>query len=1531
MTRHPAIIAAIGFSIVLALASGTDAAAPLDPSRHDLDRARWFAARADTFRTTSLLRDIDRNAGPATRAVLLRLVVDDAAPAPVIPTAVREERTWDAILRWTLGNPVPAVDDPEATILRAAATLDAGDPERARRLLADLDPPESMRAIALHLRILAADSDVGAAEAEERLARLDAHGPADQRLVDEAALRCGARALAREEDPTPWFDRLDRDGPAAAWATWLRALTAPESTRDEALDTWIATHPDHPGTAETRLRRAGRALAAGDDSTARLLHRTLEDLLTRRAEELAHVAADSVAMRAWSDALWRGVDVAFLTHSNDRWVQRTNDLHRALVLDDDVPRPGHLTITPPGALDDGTVDVADRREDARRRSDLTAATRVFDATRRAFEAAEAESRARADYRSRGFDRLQELEVERGSTSASLDSLYRATPEILSALRDVEDALLERIEGRTQRLIARANSQAAHARDLARWYGRGPMARRDPAPHPEVPKPSDHLDAEQELARSTAALLETFSDRSPEIVRQSFSEVFATRLARGTETAVARADSLDAFQSRLVADLSTSHPVDTALVAARAAHLEAAARRRDALERVEEHRLAVATRALSRERDVLEARREAVAYGAAVAATRLALSNDPSLRDEARTRWAALLDAGCDPRVRGDARYRWADLELVAAREDFQERMGSWLDEEGQGERAMAPLLDIDTALTLYRAILDDDPDFERRDLVLFHLGMLHADRGDPEADAYLTRLVDEHPSSPVIPEAQLRRGDLAFEAEDFAAALAPLRVAATADDPEIRAVALYELGWSAHATGREQEAIDTFDALLDLYASSDAPQSFDLADEARALYLRAVARAGGAPAFLASIERNGEREDAPALLADLSALLSSYALDAQAAAADRLYLDRYVTHPGALDAARRWIDTEARQGGVAAADAALLDVVDEFVPGGRWATAQDDTLESRGIAFAHDGLVGVTFRRHEAARAAGDENEWKATRALYVRLMDTWPKDPDVPRWNLLAGECALATRDHAGAFDHFAMAASDGGDVGNEAAWQTVATTDAWYRGSIPKNATVGADSLARRFVEQADAFRTRRPDAEGHADLAWRAVRLTLAHGWDAEVVDRAAAFEAEFADDPRHVDAARLRSEALYRAEDYLAASKAFENATTLAHAADRDSLAIALDGWIAHSFELHATSVETNDALDAAPLWRELADRWPEREAAAAALYRSGANYASSARDSMAIDSWRSLVTRYPQDGLAPDAHRNIARTLEDQSDHDGAARALVAFADAHPDAEDAADALLHAVDLRERLGDVTGRDALLDDYLQRYPEDLQTLQAVRETRARAALQADVDGAAMTAYLEFAASHPELAADDLLAQHAFRQADARWDDYLAMELSQPLEPSLVRKRDALTELLDGYREVAERGVSPWAQAATARIGEALFHLGDALIASERPEGLTGDDLLAYDEVLEQQAWTFHDRAEGALRELLRHHVAEEDAERDRWARHARGLLFPRIAQRFLHKPSFDYPVLETDEVARRVPSPTIEASVLQSEAR
>src|SRR6185503_14511646 len=302
-------------------------------------------------------------------------------------------------------------------------------------------------------------------------------------------------------------------------------------------------------------------------------------------------------------------------------------------------------------------------------------------------------------------------------------------------------------------------------------------------------------------------------------------------------------------------------------------------------------------------------------------------------------------------------------------------------------------------------------------------------------------------------------------------------------------------------------------------------------------------------------------------------------------------------------------------------------------PGGAWASAQtSDSLRGAGEAFARDAWRVEAFEHHRDARTKGSRAEWQAALQYYETLLARWPGDSAARTYELHAGEACAELGEYAASLRHYrtAAAASEAAtpdSVAARAAWQVVAVTDRWYestRAPAPaggagagasKSATrgIGADSLARAFVREADAFLDGHPKHPHAADLVWRECQLALAHGWNDDAQASLARFARGFPGDKRAPLAAGERAEAYFRSGDFAAASDAFEEALVIAKRAGADTLARRAERALPVCAYARAEAAVTADSTQHArhaELFEEVTRRWPSYEHAAVAQYRAG---------------------------------------------------------------------------------------------------------------------------------------------------------------------------------------------------------------------------------------------------------------------------------------------------------------------------------
>ena len=90
------------------------------------------------------------------------------------------------------------------------------------------------------------------------------------------------------------------------------------------------------------------------------------------------------------------------------------------------------------------------------------------------------------------------------------------------------------------------------------------------------------------------------------------------------------------------------------------------------------------------------------------------------------------------------------------------------------------------------------------------------------------------------------------------------------------------------------------------------------------------------------------------------------------------------------------------------------------------------------------------------------------------------------------------------------------------------------------------------------------------------------------------------------------------------------------------------------------------------------------------------------------------------------------------------------------------------------------------------------------------------------------------------------------------YRQVQLKEPLKKNLARKKKYMKAAIRGYDEAAGYKVAEVTTEAAYRIGEIYADFSRALMASERPRNLHGEELEQYNILLEEQAYPFDEKA-------------------------------------------------------------------------
>jgi len=843
------------------------------------------------------------------------------------------------------------------------------------------------------------------------------------------------------------------------------------------------------------------------------------------------------------------------------------------------------------------------------------------------------------------------------------------------------------------------------------------------------------------------------------------------------------------------------------------------------------------------------------------------------KDLARDNYRAFLELAIDdPDQRAEAMRRLGDLELDATEAAQLVENIDDMDQAGYN-----------SAVQMYEQLLEEFPDYRRNDTVMYQLGRAYEMVGrNDESLLVLNKLVAQYPDTPLIDEAQFRRGEMLFLRKKYnEAEIAYSGVVAYGPSSRFYEQSLYKLGWSQFKLAWYEESLDPFFELLDRKISDMQWQDGEyrleemtradqelVEDTFRVLSI-GFSYLEGAESIDSYLAGRGRPEFSYVIYRNLGDLYLEKERFVDAAEAYEASVDQDPNHSKSPLLQVEVIEAYKLGGFPTLVLEAKKDYVDRYgLEGEYWA---NNAREENSAVDEHlkANLNDLAQYSHAEAQKSGELADYQEAARWYRKYLDYFPNEAGSESTNFLLAEILFESRAFDEAADEYERTAY-GYPLHDKSAEAGYAAILAYREYELTLTESRDAELKATwhsRYLDSGLIFADTYPDhPESGAVLTTIAEDLFAQREFDLAItVGQAVVTKQPPVDPPLARTAWTVIAHSQFDLENFAEAEQAYyklqaftpvDDAAAEQEIDDRIASSIYKQGELARDMGFDEEAVGHFSRLGVVV---------PDSDIRATAEYDAAAvliNMGAWDRASGALEQFR---TDYPDSEFSSDINQKLAVTYSSAGRSADAAAEFERIAVAETSTDEVRrEALWQAAELYEQSRAISSEQRVLEDIISRYPNPLsesiearfRLLELTEETgnaQQRVARLEDLISVDATA-----GSQRSDRTRYLAAIASLELAEPVRRKFEVVKLTQPLAESLKVKRALMEEVIEVYTKSADYGVAEVTTAATFRLAEVYESFAADLLNSERPQNLDAAALEQYELLLEEQIYPFEEKA-------------------------------------------------------------------------
>jgi tetratricopeptide (TPR) repeat protein len=841
-------------------------------------------------------------------------------------------------------------------------------------------------------------------------------------------------------------------------------------------------------------------------------------------------------------------------------------------------------------------------------------------------------------------------------------------------------------------------------------------------------------------------------------------------------------------------------------------------------------------------------------------------------------WEFMNNAPADS-LRVEALRRLADLELERSEEAYQQQLEKLVEQESRisrNEQIELKGLSYEKAIKLYEDALQasadggiDDPQ------VLYQLSKAYEQVGKPEkALKALNRLLASFPDIKNRDEVHFRRGELFFKLKKFhQAELAYSQSMVVNSSSPFYEKALSQRGWSAYKQNKYQKALFSFFAIVDrklrdiegggMDNSQLSRGDQEILDDTFRVILLSFNELGGASAVTEYFEQHGKKTYEPRVYKGLG---DSYLEQGRIKDATDAYTAYVARNPFSVDAPRFdqfAIDANAKGGFASLALEAKIAFAQQYRINGPYWQKQSLAQQRKLIPIIANNMEELASHYHAVAQKTKNPADYQHAVAWYRQYIKAFSKTKKAAEINFLLAEALFENRQFEEAAKEYEITAYQYVKAGKNAeagyaalvAYDEHTKTLQGKRKEIFQRVAIGsALRFGRTFPEEARASTVLMKAAEDlfalqKYDQAAVAAKSVL------ELIGKTT--------EKMRLTAWMIVAQSELENGKFSQAESAYKMAQTMAK--NDPALTKTIEEGIAAAIYKRGEAMrQTGDMEGALAQFRRIAAEVPNTEANIAAQFDVAANYMASEDWEKAIVEFQRFQSNYPGHDFQAKVSENLVMAYVKTDKPLYAAEELENILQNQPNLRQRQEVMWQIAQLYEQAETHDKMIMAYEQYVREYPQPLAQATEARHKIATA-YKSMGNNKMYVQWLKeviqsdkFAGANGTDRTKFLAAKASFELAEPTLKSFREIQLTAPLQANLAKKKQRMQTAIDAYTQAANYGVEEVTTASVYLLAEIYGSFGKELLNSERPAGLSPDELEQYDILLEEQAYPFEEKA-------------------------------------------------------------------------